>query len=76
MSVCACLDTPRFGAKTGQGTCFPCASASWLDPRSRYREFHEALLDADDFEDLPGQWQAAIIKTEQSRPKLRVLSGD
>jgi hypothetical protein len=40
------------------------------------REFHEALLDADDFEDLPGKWQAAIMKTEQSRPKLRVLSGD
>jgi hypothetical protein len=24
------------------------------------REFHEALLDADSFEDLPGKWQAAI----------------
>ena len=40
------------------------------------REFHEALLDADTFEDLPGKWQAAILKAEQSRPKLRVVSGD
>jgi hypothetical protein len=37
------------------------------------REFHEALLDADRFEDLPGKWQAAILKAEQSRPKLRVV---
>ena len=26
------------------------------------REFHEALLEADAFEDLPGKWQAAILK--------------
>ena len=40
------------------------------------REFHEALLEADSFEDLPGKWQAAILKAEQNRPKLRVVSGD
>ena len=40
------------------------------------REFHEALLDADRFEDLDGKWQAAIVQAEQSRPKLRVVSGD
>ncbi len=28
------------------------------------RKFHEAPLDADTFEDLPGEWQAAIIKAE------------
>ena len=39
-------------------------------------EFLSALLDADTVEDLPGKWQAAILKAEQSRPKLRVLSGD
>jgi hypothetical protein len=39
------------------------------------REFHEALLEADEFEDLPGIWQAAILKAEQSRPELRVVSG-
>jgi hypothetical protein len=39
-------------------------------------EFHEALLDADGFEDLPGKWQAAISEAEQNRPALRVVSGD
>ena len=33
------------------------------------REFHEALLEASAFEDLPGKWQAAILKGEQNRPK-------
>ena len=32
------------------------------------REFQEALLDANAFEDLPGKWQAAILQAEQSRP--------
>jgi hypothetical protein len=36
------------------------------------REFHEALLDADAFEDLAGKWQAAILKAEQNRPDLRI----
>lgn len=40
------------------------------------REFHEALLDADSFEDLSGKWQAAILKAEQNRPNLRVVSRD
>jgi hypothetical protein len=40
------------------------------------REFHEALLEADRFEDLPGKWQAAVVEAEQSRPKLRVVGGD
>jgi hypothetical protein len=40
------------------------------------REFHEPLLDADNFEDLPVKWQAAILKAEQTRPNLRVVSGD
>jgi hypothetical protein len=40
------------------------------------REFHEALLEAASFEDLPGKWQAAIVRAEQNRPKLRVISGD
>ena len=39
------------------------------------REFHEALLDADRFDDLPGKWRAAILEAEQKRPKLRVVSG-
>jgi len=38
------------------------------------REFHEALLEAGSFEDLPGRWQAAILEAEQNRPKLPVAS--
>ena len=37
------------------------------------REFHEALLEAGTFEDLPGRWQAAIMEAEQSRRNLRVV---
>ena len=37
------------------------------------REFRWALLRADAFEDLPGRWQAAIVKAEQNPPKLRVV---
>jgi hypothetical protein len=37
------------------------------------REFHEALLDANAFEDLPGRWQAAVVTAEQNRPRLRIL---
>jgi hypothetical protein len=33
------------------------------------REFHEALLEAGGFEDLPGKWQAAILEAEQNRPQ-------
>jgi hypothetical protein len=40
------------------------------------REFHEALLEAASFEELPGKWQAAVVKAEQNRPNLRVVSGD
>jgi hypothetical protein len=44
-----------------------------MDERER-REFHEELLGADRFEDLPGRWQAAISKAEEERPKLRVVA--
>jgi hypothetical protein len=40
------------------------------------REFHEALLEAGSFEDLPGRWQAAIVRAEQNRPKLRIVGSD
>jgi hypothetical protein len=40
------------------------------------REFHEALLDADSFEDLPGKWQAAILKAEENRPNLRIVASN
>lgn len=44
--------------------------------RRQRRKFHEALLDVDSFEDLPGKWQAAIVAAEQSRPKLRAVRAD
>jgi hypothetical protein len=31
------------------------------------------MLDADTFVDLPGNWQAATVKAEQNRRKLRVV---
>jgi hypothetical protein len=40
------------------------------------RELHEALLEAGSFDDLPGKWQAAILKAEENRPSLRVVTGD
>ena len=43
---------------------------------SQRREFHEALLDADAFEDLPGKWQAAVVQAEQHRPKLRIVGSE
>jgi hypothetical protein len=45
---------------------------SELDDLQR-REFREALLEAATFEDLPGKWQAAILKAEQNRPTLRLV---
>jgi len=50
-------------------------SQTWRPPASR--EFQEALpRGRHSFDDLPGKWQAAILKAEQNRPKLRVLSSE
>jgi len=46
------------------------------NPDLQRREFHEALLEAGGFEDLPEKWQAAIVTAEQNRPELRVVRGD
>ena len=40
------------------------------------REFHEALLEAATFEDLPGKWQAAILEADHNRPNRRGVKGD
>jgi hypothetical protein len=45
-------------------------------PADQRRGFHEALLDADSFEDPPGKWQAAILAAEQNRPDLRVVGSE
>lgn len=46
-----------------------------MGPEQR-REFHDALLEAETLEDLPGKWQAAVLKAEQNRPNLRVVAND
>jgi hypothetical protein len=38
------------------------------------RELDEALLEAETFEDLPGQWQAAILQAEKRSLRLRLLN--
>ena len=43
---------------------------SEMDDQQR-REFHEALLEVGSFEDLPGKWQAAILKAEQNGPTVQ-----
>jgi hypothetical protein len=48
---------------------------SELDDLQR-REFHEALLEGGSFDDLPGKWQAAILKAEDNPPELRVVTSD
>jgi len=40
------------------------------------REFHEALLEADTFEDLPGKWQAvALARPAQREPDTGLRQG-
>jgi hypothetical protein len=50
--------------RVGRAVSYP--PLSELDELQR-REFQEALLEAGTFEDLPGKWQAAIVKAEQNR---------
>jgi hypothetical protein len=49
------------------------ATAAVGDERPAASRVHEALIDADTFEDLPGKWQAAILEAEQNRPELRLV---
>jgi hypothetical protein len=56
--------------RTGKAVAYP--PLSEMDDVHR-RDFHEALLDAVAFEDLPGKWQAAILKAERNRPSLRLI---
>jgi hypothetical protein len=46
-----------------------------MDDTQRH-EFHEALLDADSFKDLPGKWQAAILRVGSGTSQLRIVTGD
>ena len=40
------------------------------------REFHEALREADSFEELPRKWREAILQAEENRPMLHVVPND
>ena len=66
------MATAELSRRVGKVVGYPPLSAL---SRNQRREFHEALLEAGSFEDLPGKWQAAILEAEQNRPKLRVVSG-
>ncbi len=57
----------------GNAVAYPPLSEMGADQR---REFQEALLEADSFEDLPGKWQAAVLAAEQNRPTFRVVSSE
>jgi hypothetical protein len=46
-----------------------------MDDRQR-REFREALLEADSFEDLQGKWHAAILESDAARPEFRLVRGE
>ena len=46
-----------------------------LGERQR-REFQEVLLEVGSFSGPARKWQAAILKAEQSRSNLRVVTGD
>jgi len=43
-----------------------------MDDRQR-REFHEALLEAEGFEDLPGKWQGSDPQGGREPATLRVV---
>jgi hypothetical protein len=56
------MASPELSRRVGMVVGYP--PLSELGERQR-REFHEARLVAHTFEDLPGKWQAAILKAEQ-----------
>jgi hypothetical protein len=58
-------DPPR---EEGRGV-----SASVQMYGAQRREFDAALRDAVAFEELPGKWQAAILRAERNRPSLRLI---
>ena len=49
------------GGRVGRSS----ATVALRDECEQRREFHDALLEADTFEDLSGKWQAAILKAGQ-----------
>ena len=56
--------------RVGKAVAYPPLVEMDADQR---REFDEALLEAQAFEDLAGKWQAAILEAEQKRPEPRIV---
>jgi hypothetical protein len=67
------MASPELSRRVGGMVGYP--PRSEIGERQR-REFQEAQLEANSFEDLPGKWQSANLKAEQRRPNLRVVGGD
>jgi hypothetical protein len=65
------MASPELSRRAGKAVRYPPLCGMGADQR---RELHEALLEADAFEDLPGKWQAAVVEAEQNRPNLRVVN--
>ena len=65
------MASAELSRRVGKGVAYPPLSEISAEQR---REFHEALLEVQTFDDLPGKWQAAILKAEQSRPRLRAVA--
>ena len=59
------MASAELSRRVGKAVAYPPLSEMSAGQR---REFHAALLEADNFEDLAGEWQAAILKAEQNRP--------
>ena len=64
------MATAALSRRVGKAMAYP--PLSEMNDLQR-REFHEVLLDAATFEDLPGKWQAAILEAEGNRPGLRIV---
>jgi hypothetical protein len=67
------MASAELSRRVGKAVAYPPLVELSADQR---REFQEALLDADAFEDLSGKWQAAILQAEQNRPQRRVVRSD
>jgi hypothetical protein len=65
------MSSGELSRRVGKAVAYPPLCEMGADQR---REFHDALLDSDGFEDLPGDVAGAILKAEENRPKLRLVS--
>jgi hypothetical protein len=70
-----CTEPAAAAAECDARLCVGLGLACWLLYKrivhTPEREFHEALLEAATFDDLPGKGQGAILKAERNAPKPR-----